>query len=243
MSPGDGPAFRDGKTEILADIIHQYVQRSISRLLVVGCGSGIEAAILGRELNASVVGIDLNSSFNKGASAMADLRQGDATALQFEEGTFDFVFSYHALEHIPDYHKALFEMRRVLTEDGAYCIGTPNRSRLIGYLGSKEATTWQKLKWNCVDWSARARGRFRNEFGAHAGFTRDELQNELMRTLGKGDEITLLYYRRLYPRHEKVINLLEVLGMGSILFPSIYFIGSRNPSGQRAGVPQRHGAF
>ena len=65
----------------------------ISRLLVVGCGSGVEAAILARELSASVVGVDLEANFDPAAAGLADLRYGDATALEFEDGAFDFVFS------------------------------------------------------------------------------------------------------------------------------------------------------
>ena len=54
-------------------------------------------------------------------------------------------------------------------------MGVPNKSRLGGYLGSFEATAWQKAKWNAMDWGARLRGKFKNESGAHAGFCRTEL--------------------------------------------------------------------
>lgn len=218
----------DGKTEAIVKIIRELKRLPISpRLLVVGCGSGVEAAILARELKATVVGVDLALNFDPTAAGLADLRYGDATTLEFADGTFDFVFSYHAIEHIPDYRKALQEMRRVLVAGGSYCVGTPNRSRVIGYLGSKDATIRQKIAWNFVDWSARARGKFRNECGAHAGFTASELRRELQKVFSRVDEITLPYYQQLYNRHESLVKILDRSGLGRILFPSVYFMGSR----------------
>lgn len=228
LAPGSRRAdFSDGKTEAIARIIRDRVQKPIRRLLVVGCGSGIEAAILAKELSAEVVGVDLDATFDPAAAHVVDLRRGDATSLEFEDGTFDFVFSYHALEHIPDYRKALEEMKRVLAEGGAYCVGTPNRSRLVGYLGSKDATAWQKISWNFIDWSARARGKFRNECGAHAGFFSGELRGELQKVFSRVEEITLPYYQQVYRRHGALVNLLSGSGLGRFLFPSVYFMGYR----------------
>lgn len=222
-----GGMLRDGKTEALARLMLEKMGTGIRNLLVVGCGSGIEAAILAQELKTHVVGVDLNAAFSPEAAARVTLRQGDATNLDFEDGSFDFVYSYHALEHVPDYRKALTEMQRVLSGGGGYCIGTPNRSRMVGYLGSKSATTRQKLAWNLADWSARVRGKFRNEFGAHAGFTSGELREELQKVFSQVDEITLSYYQRIYSRHERLVNVLNRSGLGRFLFPSVYFMGSK----------------
>src|SRR5205814_6881549 len=104
---------------------------------------------------------------------------------------FDFVYSYHALEHIPNFRQALGEMRRVLAPGGGYCVGTPNRQRLIGYLGSEGVSVRKKLLWNATDWKARLQGKFRNEYGAHAGFTHAELQRELTMALGPAVSVTL----------------------------------------------------
>ena len=219
--------FSDGKTEAIARIIRERVRNPIRRLLVVGCGSGVEAAILAKELGAEVIGVDISATFDPVAARLVDLRRGDATALELADGTFDYVYSYHALEHIPSYFKALEEMKRVLVEGGAYCIGTPNRLRLIGYLGSKDASVWQKISWNYIDWSAQVRGKFRNEYGAHAGFSSEELQGELQKVFNRVEEITFPYYQHVYFRHRKLINLLEGSGLGRFLFPSVYFMGYR----------------
>lgn len=219
--------FRDGKTELLAGLIRNRVRAPIRRLLVVGCGSGIEAAILANVLGAEVIGVDLDASFNPAAAALIELRRGDATSLNFENESFDYVFSYHALEHIPAYRRALGEMERVLSKGGGYCVGTPNRLRLVGYLGSKDATWREKLAWNVADWGARLRGRFRNEYGAHAGFSPAELKASLLQVFNQTEEITLPYYLRVYQDCAGMVNLLGKSGLGRLLFPSVYFMGTK----------------
>lgn len=165
----------DSKTEKVAGIIRGLQIPEIRKLLVVGCGSGVEAAILAAELNTRVTGIDLKNNFDHEAAKIADLRTGDAMSLEFADESFDFVFSYHALEHITEPEKALWEMNRVLRKGGGFWIGTPNRSRILGYIGGKDTSFRQKISWNLMDWRARLSGRFRNELGAHAGFTASEL--------------------------------------------------------------------
>jgi len=218
-------ALRDRKTEALARIIRTKRGSEIRRVLVVGCGSGLEAAVLGRELNASVVGIDILTDFDPVAASFADLRKGDATALEFAAGEFDLVFSFHAIEHIPDYHTALSEMRRVLEADGCYCIGTPNRQRLVGYLGSKTATTVEKIRWNAKDWRDRLAGRFTNEAGAHAGFVAEDLQAELLQHFASAENIGPLYYAETYPGQARYVDLLRASGLGRFAFPAVYFFG------------------
>ena len=106
------------RTSVLAEIIREKNKRSHPKILVVGCGRGIEAAVLALELHAEVIGIDINTRFDIEAGRHAKLISGDATAMDFPDDTFDIVYSYHALEHIPDYHKALREMSRVLRAAG-----------------------------------------------------------------------------------------------------------------------------
>ena len=224
---GGEAAPQDGKSEALAALIRDRVGAPIQRLLVVGCGSGAEAAILAKELRVEVIGVDLDDSFDPAAAALVELRKGDATQLEFANESFDFVFSYHALEHIQDYGKALGEMKRVLLKGGGYCVGTPNRLRLVGYLGSRGVTWRDKIAWNIADWKARLRGRFRNEYGAHAGFSSAELKASLLHVFGRADEITLPYYLRVYRGCAGVVKLLGKSGLGRFLFPSVYFMGTK----------------
>lgn len=118
MENVDVQSLGDRKTAVLAQFICQHSMTPPRTILVVGCGGGIEAAVLALSLDAQVTGIDVVAEFDERAAKVADLRYGDATNMDFEDGSFDFVFSFHALEHIPDYRKALAEMCRVLRSDG-----------------------------------------------------------------------------------------------------------------------------
>lgn len=219
--------IKDPKTTVLAEILRERQGPAAMRLLVVGCGAGTEAAVLAHHLDAVVIGIDLVPDFDEYAKSIVDLRQGDATQMEFEDESFDFVYSFHALEHIPEYAVALREMRRVLKPGGGYMIGTPNRTRLIGYLGSRGATLTEKVQWNLADWRAKLRGEFRNELGAHAGYALHELHAELKRVFTVAESITSEYYLRVYDKKRFLVSSLCHTGLSRWLFPAIYFYGVR----------------
>jgi SAM-dependent methyltransferase len=210
----------------IAGVIRRRHPAGISNMLVVGCGNGREAQALADELRCDVTGIDLRDHFDPQAAAEVQLQRADATALPFATDTFDFIYSYHVLEHIPRYRDALSEMNRVLAKGGGLWIGTPNRARLVAYIGSN-VTMRQAIKWNAADWSARLRGRFRNELGAHAGFTLRELGGELTAVFSHIDDATLDYYLAIYPHRASTVRLLHNSGLGTYAFPSIYFVGRK----------------
>lgn len=56
----------------------------------------------------------------KGADHMVDLQR-----LPFGDRTYDFAFAWHALEHLPDDHKAISEIRRVLKPNGMAILPVP----------------------------------------------------------------------------------------------------------------------
>jgi SAM-dependent methyltransferase len=214
------------RASLIADVIRQRHPVRILNMLVVGCGNGREAHALAASLGCNVTGIDLRDEFDPRAAAEVRLLCADATALPFDTATFDFVYSYHVLEHIPRYREALSEMNRVLAKGGGLWIGTPNRTRLIGYIGSHPSLR-HAISWNAADWNARLHGRFRNELGAHAGFTLQELGDELRAFFSCIDEATLDYYTAIYPHRARTVRLLHSSGLGTYAFPSIYFLGRK----------------
>ncbi|MET0752187.1 MAG: methyltransferase domain-containing protein [Pyrinomonadaceae bacterium] len=220
-------ALTDSKTEKVAEIIRRIHQTEIKKLLVVGCGEGIEAAILAQKLKAKVVGIDIDGKFDKEAAKFAELRKGNAENLVFADDTFDFVFSYHALEHIENPQKALKEIHRVLKIGGGYWIGTPNKSRIVGYIGGKNTSLAEKIKWNFADWKARIEGKFENKLGAHAGFTAKELDKLLSEAFSTVDEQTKTYFAEVYANHPGLIKIIEQSGFSQYIYPSVYFSGRK----------------
>ena len=222
----DTAGLTNPRTAAIGKILSERGVQAGARIIVVGCGSGLEAAVLARQLDAQVLGIDIVEAFSPLARPHATLQKGDAQAMDFADGSFDVVFSYHALEHIPDPVKALQEMHRVLRPGGLYCVGTPNKARLLGYVGGNSSLA-EKIRWNLADWRARLAGRFKNELGAHAGFTSSELQGLLLRQFSSAEPVTRPYFMNLYARHPKTIAFLADSGLGQRLFPSIYFVGTR----------------
>jgi len=220
-------ALTDSKTETVAALISEFHTEPIRKLLVVGCGSGLEAAILAQRLGADVTGIDIEENFDLAALALCELKKGDAMALEFGDGLFDFIFSYHALEHIDEPETALREMHRTLKSGGGFWIGTPNKERFIGYIGGKNTSLSEKIRWNILDWRMRLTGNFENKLGAHAGFTRKELGDLLRSVFGQVDDRTLQYFKRIYPGKRRLIETLENSGLSRSVYPSVYFSGSK----------------
>jgi len=111
-----------------------YDETSGLRVLDVGCGQGIDVyryALAG----ARASGVDLTPRHVELArehlAAMeleADILEGDAEQLPFEDASFDRVSSNGVLHHTPDMPKALREIRRVLVSGGEACVIVYNRN-------------------------------------------------------------------------------------------------------------------
>ncbi len=91
--------------------------------LDVACGTGVLAAALSRAGAAKVVGLDfvpemLAVARRKFADEPIEWVEGDATALPFDDGSFDVVSIGFGLRNIPAAERALSEFRRVLRPGG-----------------------------------------------------------------------------------------------------------------------------
>ncbi len=202
----------------------------IRRALVVGCGTGHEAGILARNLKIDVVGIDIEQqfSFDHNNAFPANLVRMDARQLEFGDASFDLIYSFHAIEHIPELPRALNEMVRVLRPGGGYILGTPNKSRLIGYVGS-DVSISKKIKWNIADLKMRLSGNWDNEKGAHAGFTRRELLRIGHNYFGSSVDLTDDYYSLLYKKYINYLNYLNKMHIVDYIFPCVYACGTKSP--------------
>jgi ubiquinone/menaquinone biosynthesis C-methylase UbiE len=100
------------------------------RVLDVGTGPGFVAIEVARLLQGSgckVVGLDLSKAMltvaaenaqREGLDGTLTWREGDAKAMPFDDGEFDFVVSSGSLHHWEDPLVVLNEIARVLKDDG-----------------------------------------------------------------------------------------------------------------------------
>lgn len=207
------------------------------RILVAGCGQGHEAAHIYEVLGGELVGVDVAGAWDP-ASAERDggafrLLEASVQELPFPDADFDLVFYHHVIEHVSDPAASLGELSRVLRPGGWIYVGTPNRHRAVGYVGSYGSTAVDKLRWNAADWWARLRGRFRNDMGAHAGFAEGELCGLLRQRFHDvrvltADYLSFKYGARL-PAH--VVAVLGRRPVREFLAPSVYALARREGSG------------
>lgn len=200
--------------------------KPLSRVLVAGCGAeGREVVDLAKHSRYEVVGFDiaLKPELHQQKGDNWLLLNADVLNLPFENGSFDAVLYYHVIEHVPDPARSIAELARVLRTGGGMFVGTPNRARLLGYLGSRTSLR-NKILWNWADWKYRLRGKFRNEYGAHAGFTEAELDALLRPYFREVRWVSREYLARKYQKRFSpvLMRLLLSKAVFSRIAPAIY---------------------
>jgi SAM-dependent methyltransferase len=215
------------KTVAMIDVLRNVGCRP-QNILVVGCGTGAEAGVFARAFGAHTIGIDLVTefAFDNSEAAPAVLMQMDARALTFADETFDLIYSFHALEHIPGPKDAIREMSRVLRAGGRFLIGTPNKSRMLGYFAAAHPLS-DRIMMNLHDIGMRVRGRWTNEAGAHAGFTTRELTSMCRDAFGEGRDISEEYYSRLYSSKAWLVKQVCQSPFRRAVLPCVYVSGRK----------------
>ena len=107
------------------------------RVLDLGCGEGRHAITACLLQDVHAVGVDMSlTDLETARSRFADIRPHGATrslsltvangtCLPFVDASFDKVICAEVLEHVPDYHAMLGEIRRVLKPGGALAVSVP----------------------------------------------------------------------------------------------------------------------
>lgn len=213
--------MKENSTEIAQIILEKYKLVSKNIALVAGCGSGYEAKEFYNTFQCKTIGIDIIAQEEKNGAVQ--IMKADITKMPFPDNYFSMIYSYHVIEHIPEFDKALSEIFRVMQKSSLLYIGFPNRNRIAGYIDSSVPFI-TRIKWNLTDLSMRFKGKFKNEFGAHAGYTQKEF-NKILKTYFSTIIIVRNdYYAIKYANYGFIIKLLIKTGLCEFLFPSNYFI-------------------
>ncbi len=99
------------------------------RLIDIGCGSGDFLEVLKKNRNLDLYGIDTTESsvkickakgLNVSCSYLDELLAGNENF-----NAFDFVTSFHVLEHVPQPFQFVADMKKLLVKDGCIFLSTP----------------------------------------------------------------------------------------------------------------------
>ena len=133
-----------------------------ARVLEVGCGMGQLTEMLGK-VSEEMVAFDISwenirYAFEHIALDNASFFVGNVLEIPYPDDFFDVAVSSEVLEHVPDHHGAIAEMKRVVKAKGKICISVPNAvmalypsSVIIGLL--KHPISWYKQLRREVDWT------------------------------------------------------------------------------------------
>lgn len=178
----------------LQDYMHaafEFEKFSGKSVLEIGCGAGIDALEFARH-GARVTAMDftdnavkLTQNLAQEAGFAISASVGDAKNLKFADDSFDCVYSYGVLHHIPDINRALSEIRRVLKPGGQLMAMVYHKDSLlyaysIIYLhGIKERMLLDKT---CSEEDLVARYSERNEGCPYTRvYTREEAREQFGR--------------------------------------------------------------
>ncbi len=117
--------------------LFDYPKYAGARVLEIGCGMGCMAMNWARQ-GARVTAIDLNPVAVEQTrrrfelfELSADIREADGGRLPFDEGSFDYVYSWGVLHHSPSLRDSVAEIFRVLRPGGETGVMLYNRESML----------------------------------------------------------------------------------------------------------------
>jgi SAM-dependent methyltransferase len=119
--------FRGTRKVILEQLRRALGPRlSGAHVLDLGCGTGYTLSLLPEDVHA--VGLDMSRaaiSYARTRAPRAELVQGSAYELPFDDASFDAVLALDVLEHLEEDTRALSEIQRVLAPNGVLIATVP----------------------------------------------------------------------------------------------------------------------
>jgi 2-polyprenyl-3-methyl-5-hydroxy-6-metoxy-1,4-benzoquinol methylase len=107
--------------------LHELRRRRAGAVLDIGCGRGHFLNAL-RQRGWTCTGTELSdtAALHARETLALDVRVGPFQAGMFPDATFDVVYLWHVLEHIPATHDALIAVQRLLRTGGMLVVALPN---------------------------------------------------------------------------------------------------------------------
>ncbi|MEH7381910.1 class I SAM-dependent methyltransferase [Bacillus sp. JJ1533] len=118
--------WNSGSRSTIIPFFSQYLEND-AFILDAGCGDGYGSFLLA-EHGFQVVGVDISADMiekanKRSRSCGLSFRQGDLTALPFENDTFSGVMAINSIEWTEVPLKAINEIKRVTKPGGIFCAG------------------------------------------------------------------------------------------------------------------------
>jgi SAM-dependent methyltransferase len=156
-------------------------------VLDAGCGVGYGSAFLGRTAQ-RVLGVDLSPeaiAYAQGRyrSENVEFEVMDLAALELPDASFDVVCAFETIEHVPDRDAVLHELARVLRQDGALLVSTPQ----VRQTTESPANPFHYVEYARADFEALLRRHF--------------------------GEVELYGQRRLQTRRHRLAQQLDAFGL------------------------------
>jgi len=178
--------------------IAEFIEFKDKNVLEIGCGTGSLLKVIAELYNPKcITGIDLMLSewWGIGESEGDNwcIKDGNAEALEFDDNSFDAIFSIATFEHITDVSKALSEIKRVLKPSGRfYTLTVPLWTSVIGHHFCGEGdNTWNPYHLSLIPpWG-------------HLYMSENEMKDEL-RTQNTEEKLINEMIEFIY--HSKIVN-------------------------------------
>ncbi|MFH0863677.1 MAG: class I SAM-dependent methyltransferase [Candidatus Gottesmanbacteria bacterium] len=144
---------------------YQYAKNLIkigSKIVDLGCGVGYGSALLSDI--APVIGIDISNEAiayaKKNYGKNVVFETGDINKLKFTNNEVDVVCAFEVIEHIEKPDKLLYEVKRILNNNGQFFLSTPNRE--IMSEDGQLTSPYHKIEYDFQEIQALLRQFFRN---------------------------------------------------------------------------------
>lgn len=142
------PSFHEYHTRIAAS----YAREPLARVLVVGCNTGHECSAFVELGVAQVDGLDVvENTGHEFPHARVSYLRSSAECIAVRDDTYDLVYSYATMEHVPDIAAAFREFVRVARPGGIiYSLAAPLWNSRFGHHkpGMFASFPWIHLRMN-----------------------------------------------------------------------------------------------